>query len=137
MGSARRTSGLAAGTLVGILALSACTDDVRPKPTPSPTPRFETPLAVVTHLSRDLDDLTLAQARAVVDGEAFDWADLGSTAGPLNVVGTVEEVADDRDAVAVVSADAVTPRVRALTVNGEDPLKACLLYTSPSPRDRS
>jgi poly-gamma-glutamate synthesis protein (capsule biosynthesis protein) len=115
---------MAAGTLVGILAMSACTDDLRPKPTPSPTPRFETPLAVVTHLSRDLDDLTLAQARAVVDGEAFDWADLGSTAGPLNVVGTVEEVADDPDAVAVVPADAVTPRVRALTVDGEDPLKA-------------
>ena len=115
---------MAAGTLVGILALSACTDDVRPKPTPSPTPRFETPLAVVTHLSRDLDDLTLAQARAVVDGEAFDWADLGSTAGAMDVVGTVEEVADDRDAVAVVPADAVTPRVRALTVDGEDPLKA-------------
>ncbi|MFZ0140047.1 MAG: CapA family protein [Aeromicrobium sp.] len=115
---------MAAGTLVGILALSACTDDVRPKPTPSPTPRFETPLAVVTHLSRDLDDLTLAQARAVAGGEAFDWADLGSTAGPLNVVGTVEEVADDRAAIAVVPADDVTPRVRALTVDGEDPLKA-------------
>ena len=115
---------MAAGTLVGILALSACTDDVRPKPTASPTPRFETPLAVVTHLSRDLDDLTLAQARAVVDGEAFDWADLGSKPGSLNVVGTVEEVVDDRDAVAVVPADAVTPRVRALTVDGEDPLKA-------------
>jgi len=115
---------MAAGTLVGILALSACTDNVRPKPTPSPTPRFVTPLAVVTHLSRDLDDLTLAQARAVVDGEAFDWADLGSKPGPLNVVGTVEEVADDRDAVAVVPADAVTPRVRALTVDGDDPLKA-------------
>jgi poly-gamma-glutamate synthesis protein (capsule biosynthesis protein) len=115
---------MAAGTLVGILAMSACTDDVRPKPNPSPTPRFETPLAVVTHLSRDRDDLTLAQARAVVDGEAFDWADLGSKPGRLNVVGTVEEVADDRDAVAAVPADAVTPRVRALTVDGEDPLKA-------------
>ena len=79
---------------------------------------------MVTHLSRDLDDLTLAQARAVVDGEAFDWTDLGSKPGPLNVVGTVEEVAEDRDAVAVVPADAVTPRVRSLTVDGEDPLKA-------------
>ena len=124
MGSARCTSGMAAGTLVGILALSACTGDERPRPTPSPTPRFETPLAVVTHLSRDVNDLTLAQARAVVDGDAFDWADLGSTPGPLRVVGTVEEVAEDRDAVAVVPADAVTPRVRALTVDGEDPLRA-------------
>ena len=87
---------MAAGTLVGILALSACTEDGRPPaPTPSPTPRFETPLAVVTHLSRDVDDLTLAQARAVVDGDAFDWKDLGSTPGPLRVVGTVDEVAED------------------------------------------
>jgi len=126
---------MAAGTLVGILALSACTDDVRPQPTPSPTPRFETPLAVVTHLSRDLDDLTLAQARAVVDGEAFDWADLGSKPGPMEVVGTVEEVADDRDAVAVVPADAVTPRVRALTVDGKDPLKAGDDFVLSQPSD--
>jgi poly-gamma-glutamate synthesis protein (capsule biosynthesis protein) len=116
---------MAAGTLVGILALSACSEDERP-PTPSPTPaaRFETPLAVVTHLSRDIDDLTLAQARAVVDGDAFDWKDLGSKPGPLRVVGTVDEVAEDPEAVAVVPADTVTPRVRALTVDGEDPLKA-------------
>ena len=135
MGAARRISGIVSGTLVGILALSACTDDGRPKPTPSPTPRFQTPLAVVTHLSRDIDDLTLAQARAVVDGGAFDWADLGSTPGPLRVVGTVEEVADDREAVAVVPADAVTPRVRALTVDGEDPLKAGDDFVLSQPSD--
>jgi poly-gamma-glutamate capsule biosynthesis protein CapA/YwtB (metallophosphatase superfamily) len=115
---------MAAGTLVGILALSACTDGPPPTPTPSPTPRYETPLAVVTHLSRDIDDLTLAQAMAVVDGDASEWKDLGSTPGPLRVVGTVEEVAEDPDAVTVVPADEVTPRVRALTVDGEDPLKA-------------
>ena len=116
---------MAAGTLVGILALSACTEDERPPtPSPSPTPRFETPLAVVTHLTRDVEDLTLTQARAVVDGDAFDWKDLGSTPGPLRVVGTVDEVAEDHEAVAVVPADTVTPRVRALTVDGEDPLKA-------------
>jgi len=115
---------MAAGTLAGILALSACTDDPRPtpSPSPSPTPRFETPLAVVTHLSRDIDDLTVTQARAVVDGEADDWANLGAESGPLRVVESVDEVVDDRDAVAVVPADEVTPRVRALTVDGADPL---------------
>ena len=116
---------MAAGTLVGILALSACTEDEpRPDPTPTPTPRFETPLAVVTHLSRDVDDLTIAQARTVADGDAFDWKDLGSKPGPLRVVGTVDEVAEDPEAVAVVPVDEVTPRVRALTVDGEDPLTA-------------
>ena len=117
---------MAAGTLVGILALSACTDDPRPtpSPSPSPTPRFETPLAVVTHLSRDLDDLTLTQARAVVDGTVDDWTDLGATSGSLRVVESVDEVADDRDAVAAVPADEVTPRVRAMTVDGADPLTA-------------
>ncbi|MGH3474503.1 MAG: CapA family protein [Aeromicrobium sp.] len=79
---------------------------------------------MVTHLSRDVDDLTLAQARTVVDGDAFDWKDLGTEPGPLRVVGTVDEVAEDPEAVAVVPADTVTPLVRALTVDGEDPLKA-------------
>lgn len=121
---------------MGILALSACTEDERPpKPSPSPTPRFETPLAVVTHLSRDVDDLTLAQARAVVDGDAFDWKDLGSTPGPLRVVGTVDEVAEDPEAVAVVPADEVTPRVRALTVDGKDPLKADDDFVLSQPSD--
>src|SRR5687767_11360053 len=136
MGVARRTSVTAAGTLVGILALSACTEEERPPdPTPTPTPRFETPLAVVTHLSRDIDDLTIAQARSVVDGDAFDWKDLGSAAGPLKVVGTVDEVAEDRDAVAVVPADEVTPRVRALTVDGENPLKAGDDFALSQPSD--
>ena len=115
---------MAAGTLAGMLALSACTDDGRPAPTPSPTPRFETPVAVVTHLSRDVDDLTLAQARAVVEGTVDDWADLGSDPGALRVVESANQVAKDPNAVAAVPADDVTPRVRALTVEGEDPLTA-------------
>ena len=110
---------------MGILALSACTEDERPSdPTPTPTPRFQTPLAVVTHLSRDIDDLTMAQARSVVNGNAFDWKDLGWSSGPLRVVGTVEEVAEDPEAVAVVPVDEVTPQVRAPTVDGANPLTA-------------
>lgn len=81
-------------------------------------------MAVVTHLSRDIDDLTLRQARAVVEGTVDDWADLGADSGPLRVVESVDEVAEDRDAVAGVPAGDVTPRVRALTVDGEDPLTA-------------
>ncbi len=115
---------MAAGTLAGMLALSACTDGARPSPTPAPSPRFEVPLAVVTHLSRDVDDLTLTQARAVVDGDADDWADLGAKPGPLRVVESVDAVAGDPDAVAVVPAEDVTPRVRALTIDGADPLRA-------------
>jgi poly-gamma-glutamate synthesis protein (capsule biosynthesis protein) len=127
---------MAAGTLVGVLALAACTEDGRPPdPTPTPTPRFTTPLAVVAHLSRDIDDLTIAQARAVVDGDAFDWKDLGSGAGPLRVVGTVDEVAEDPEAVAVVPVDEVTPRVRALTVDDEDPLKAGNDFALSQPSD--
>jgi len=81
-------------------------------------------MAVVTHHARDVDDLTPARARAVVEGTVDDWADLGADAGPLRLVETVDEVADDRDAVAAVPADDVTPRVRALTVDGADPLTA-------------
>ena len=127
---------MAAGTLVGILALSACTEsEPAPDPTPSPTSRFETPLAVVTHLSRDVDDLSIAQARAVADGDAFDWKDLGSSPGPLRVVGTVDEVAEDPEAVAVVPVDEVSPRVRALTVDGEDPLTAGDDFVLKQPSD--
>ena len=40
-------------------------------------------------LSADLDDVSLAQARAVVDGEVDDWADLGGEPGPVRVVESV------------------------------------------------
>jgi poly-gamma-glutamate synthesis protein (capsule biosynthesis protein) len=82
------------------------------------------PLAVVTHLSREKVDLSLDQARAAADGRVDDWSDLGAERGPLRVVRSVDEVARDPDAVAVVPADDVMPRVRALTVDGEDPLQA-------------
>ena len=109
-----------------MLAVSACTEGDRAEPSASPssTPQYRMPLAVVTHLSRAPGDLTLEQARSVTEGEADDWADLGAEAGRLRIVTSVDDVAEDADAVAVVPADDVTPRVRAMTVDGEDPLAA-------------
>ena len=126
---------MAAGTLAGMLALSACTDDARPAPSPSPTARFATPVAVITHLSGDIGDLTVSQARAVVEGTVDDWADLGAPLGPLRVVESVDEVAEDPEAVAAVPVDDVTPRVRALTVDGGDPLTAGDDFVLSQPAD--
>ena len=121
-----RISGLVAGTLAGMLVASACTGGERAEPSPSPSdpPRFRMPLAVITHLSREPADLTLEQARDAAEGAIDDWADLGAGPGRLRVVSSVDDVAEDPDAVAVVPADEVTPRVRAMTVDGEDPLTA-------------
>ena len=63
------------------------------------------PLAVITHLSREPADLTLEQARDAAEGAIDDWADLGAGPGRLRVVSSVDDVAEDPDAVAVVPAD--------------------------------
>lgn len=120
--------------------LAGCTaaDRATPEPTEEPEPTFAMPIALVVHHGRDVDDVPAAVARDVVAGRVDDWADLDGSSGPMRVIGTVpeargdrdddpasaiEEVVDDPSALAIVPADGVTPRVRALDVDGLDALR--------------
>ncbi|EFQ82455.1 bacterial capsule synthesis protein [Aeromicrobium marinum DSM 15272] len=136
-----RTTRRGTGRLPGLIAVglaaclagpAACTTETREpeRPAQASAPQFRIPLAVVTHLSRGVDDVSLTQAEAVRAGEVTDWSALDGVPGPLRLVdasdplAAVAEVAGDPQAVAVVPADTVDPRVRALRIDGVDPLRA-------------
>ena len=125
-----------------VVLLAACSmpDDDRPSPTPSPKPRYETPIALVVHHGRDIDSLSLDQAKAVIGGEVREWDEISGGTGEIHLVtaevsgtkgiervarerGAVNTVARDRQALGIVPAYAVIPRVRALDVDGHDPLR--------------
>ncbi len=124
------------------ILLAACTapNDDRTAPTTSPEPRFETPIALVVHHGRDVDSISAEQARRVIRGEIGEWDEIGQGSGTIRLVtagvaGTreiervasestaVDVVARDRRALGIVPADAATPRVRSLQVDGLDPLR--------------
>lgn len=126
---------------VSAVMLAGCTaaDPVDPEPTETPAPTFAMPIALVVHHERGAMNLSVAEAEAVMAGELDDWAGLDEPAEPLRVVGAVREagevedtddpdgavdaVAEDPSAMAIVPADAVTPRVRAVEVDGRDALR--------------
>lgn len=95
-------------------------------PTPGPT----VPLVLAVRHSREVSDVPLAVARALVADRAGNWADLGQPGAEISVVGAdvnaadaLERVTGDPDALALIPADAVDERVRVLTVDGIDPLR--------------
>ena len=118
---------------------------------PAGDPDPDQPLLLVTHRSRPTFDLFEEVVLQVIDGSASTWAELGVAGVPgegpepgtaptrLRVVaapGTpapdrlevasaraaVREVVRDRETVAVLPASALDPRVRAVRVNGVDPV---------------
>ncbi|MDQ3157991.1 MAG: CapA family protein [Actinomycetota bacterium] len=131
--------------LVACFGLAGCTlfgtetADRPPATSASPAPRYDVPIAFVTHLAGDIDDLSAAQARKLLAEGADNWTALGAGSKPLKVVAaevaeagnaipTVPSAQDaiskvDSGTVAIVPANAVTPRVRVLTVDGIDPLR--------------
>jgi len=127
--------------LVGCTVSRTETPGPTPSASPSKAPRYDIPIAIVTNLAGDIDNLSLAQARRLVDKGADDWASLGAKGGPLRLVtagvaeagrtlrevprtqDAVSQVVDDPNTVAIVPANAATPAVRTLTVDGVDPLR--------------
>jgi len=135
--------------LVACFVLAGCTlsgtqTPDRPPSTSTPTspaPAYDVPIAIVTHLAGDVDDVSVAQARELVDEGADNWTALGGKSRPMTLVTAgvaeagralttlpsareaVSKVVADADTVAIVPATVVTPTVRALTVDGVDPLR--------------
>jgi poly-gamma-glutamate capsule biosynthesis protein CapA/YwtB (metallophosphatase superfamily) len=106
-----------------------------------PTPASQTPLVLAMHPTRPPLDVPIATARALVAGKVGTWAALRAGRGPLRLaagprVGDVPPAARrptdgeavaaaerDSQAIAVVPAIAVGPSVRAVSVDGRDPLR--------------
>lgn len=128
--------------ILACLVVAGCTDtDQRVRPQPSRSaPAHDVPIALVTHLSRGATEVTEQQARGLLTGRLNDWTALGDEAGPLRIItagvseaseflptaadpaAAVSAAADDPGTLAIVPATAVTPRVRALEVDGISPV---------------
>lgn len=142
--------------VVGLsLALVGCSAGSAPQPTseqassparpapgavpakPAPTRGHWTwPLALAVHVRRPPLDIDLPEARRLVAGRRVTWADLGQRGGVVRVVTGVaglRAVAQDRDALAVVPAPMLLPTVRAVRVDGLDPLLAPDRYPLRAP----
>lgn len=131
--------------LVACLGLAGCTlfgaetPDRPPSTSPPSAQRYDVPIAIVTHLAGGVDDLSAAQARTLLAEGADNWTALGAESKPLrlvaaevaeagNAIPTAASVQDaiskvDPNTVAIVPADAATPKVRVLTVDGINPLR--------------
>lgn len=96
-----------------------------PDPSP-PAPRSTEPLALAFDIHRPALDLTVAQARRLVDGETVTWTELGQRGGTVTVRAGrdgVRALEADAGSMALVPASALGPTVQAATVAGVDPLR--------------
>lgn len=114
--------------MITLLLLVSCTDSPPDEEPGASLSSPQMPLAVVTHLDRAVDDITRQAADRLRAGDISDWSELGEPAGRLTLVpdddpaAAVAQVSQDPTAIAVVPADHVRPHVRALTIDGIDPL---------------
>ena len=137
--------------LVLVAAAVGCTADAEPAAprgpgatsgTPAPStaapgsgsaapaaPPVTVPLAVAVHPTRDGLALTAAQVARLRSGGARSWSQLGEPGGRL-VVGGLAEVRRSRDAVALVPATEVGPRVGVARVDGVDPVRSPRSYAA-------
>jgi len=130
------------------------TSEVTPSPSPEPDPTV--PLVLATHLTLPAVDLSEAQMRALLaEGPAPGVLPIPGDAGPTVVVApsidspdgatpadssaqVIEAVRNDRATVGLLPADALDPTVRAVRVDGVDPVRSPEEYpvtTAGSPPD--
>src|SRR5699024_6394462 len=134
-----------------MIVLAACAGtDTQPSPPPEQT--YDVPIAIITGIDSNIDDITADQARAVLDDARAPWAgsqtrviasqvpEAGAAEVPHPAF-AVELVARTPNVVAVVPVTAVTPRVRAVTIDGRSALRGNPDYplttereTKPGPR---
>ncbi len=103
---------------------TSATSGPTPTPTQTPDPPTTEPLVLAVHVRRPPADLTRAQAGLLLDGGVTRWDQLGLPGGGLTVTRKVRDLARlATDTVAIVPASDVGPGVRALSVDGVDPLR--------------
>jgi poly-gamma-glutamate synthesis protein (capsule biosynthesis protein) len=147
----RHAGRLGCGILLFTLLAGACEPGAsRPPnagtsadPTPSGSLASVHPVAFVVHWTRPPIDLTPQRAEDLLDGRVSGWDALGEPAAPVRIIvgagaavaatrsivsppsdgDAVRAVERDRNALAVVRAEAVEPTVRAVTVAGRHPVR--------------
>lgn len=115
---------------------AAPTESVTPSPSPS-EPAYTQPLVIVTHTTRPPLDIPEEVARRLVAGRVNSWTELGDGPGRLREVDTVRAVVGDRSSVAAVPAAQAGPQVRAVHVDGVDPLREPGRYPLRVPAERA
>jgi poly-gamma-glutamate synthesis protein (capsule biosynthesis protein) len=129
-----------------LLAVMACTGEpaegpsARPTRTPAtsaaPAPTADgptrTPLVVAVHPTRQGLALTGAELAALRAGTVTDWAELRTPAARLRT-GSLDQVAADRDVLALVPATDVRPPLAVATVDGVHPLRNPAAYPATVP----
>lgn len=142
-GMTRRRGALGLGVLgAGLGLVLGCTAPAEPPSAPpsagrTPASVARDPLVVAVHASRPAPRLSVAEADALVAGEADTWRTLDGSDRPLRLVTSLRAVRRDRDAVALLPASRVDATVRAARVGGVDPLRRPadypLLVAGPPP----
>lgn len=144
----------AVAVLLAVLVLAACTPDEHedtayaPSPSSAPTdaaeslpatpPAWQTdqpsavltkrPLVLSTNPRRGPIEIPEAVARWVIDGTITNWADLGQPAAPLKLDERGPARNLPMNTIAVGVAHGVGPGVRAISVDGVDPLRDPAAY---------
>ncbi|MFL6069936.1 MAG: CapA family protein, partial [Actinomycetes bacterium] len=121
-------------SVIGCSTRETSSQDIAPEPSssadlvPSQTPEQLQPVAIIVHPSRGTLRLDLTTARRVIAGNVSEWSQLGQPGPTLHIVSNgsadrrVAAVAHDADALSVVPASRVNPRVQVALVSGIDPL---------------
>lgn len=138
-------------------ALSACTEgDEQPvRRSSSPSTRVSDrperpvmPLVFAVHPTRTAGELTRELADGLLAGRVSRWRELGGPDDPLRVIRgahaggsltdaeAVAAVQRERNALAVIRADALGPGISALAVDGLDPVSEPRRYPRTVPADR-
>ncbi len=121
-----------AGVLLATLAGCSAEQEPeaeRPVPTPTPAqtqpspPAPEEPEVLVAHHTRGRLEASSALVRRIDAGRVATWRPLDGSSDPLRVVRSARGVMRDPGAVAVLPARRLTPWVRAVVVDGVDPLR--------------
>lgn len=129
--------------VLAVLLLGACTPDEHedtayaPSPSSAPLPDGSQqpvsqapspeitmrPLVLVTNPRRPPIDIPETVARRILDGTVDNWKDLGQPPAPLRVVERSPIGHLPMNAIAQEVGHAVTPAVRAISVDGVDPVR--------------
>ena len=112
------------------------TGSTSPTQTVEEPPAYTEPLVLAVDVHSGEIDVSARMARRIVGGQVADWSALGQAPGALTVKrGPRALAAAERspDVIAVVPASSVGPTVRALSVDGIDPLRHPVRYPLRTP----
>ncbi len=135
--AARTSSGITESTPTASTSPTGQPTSQPPPPTTSTEPPGATePLVLAVHLSRGALDISELLARRLVGGGQVSWSELDGGRGRVDVrrgASALTRVQTRPGVVAVVPGSEITPLVRAVLVDGADPLREPERYPLQTP----